>query len=390
MNTIILFWDQMNSSFDNEIFKGNIAEIEEANRSNSSYSELYFNDYKLFVNSSQRVEAGDRFFVFCYGGKQSGIYCSGYLASDYYEYEEQYKDGRIINDLDLIPDFIIHPDYHQILSVEMLKESIPDIEWSKINYGRFITKEQSTKIDSLWHDFLEKNSGIFDHWSAKQNYDFDFFLPQEEEMVYINLTDNGKFSAWNYRCDLKIECDDIETTMQMSRDIIRAKYGESKKVKFEFCYYFCDNNKLVESFLKMISNSCKDKKDQSGRPIIEQILKSSLIDTLAEGRIIAILLRLIEEGLIREEDLREEGIPDDLLTSIHILIKGDKDSYDSYIEKVAHNKRATNYMIDVLDDRLKIIFRYKELKKSDFDDLNKWLKAYHKLSEVRRSGFVDN
>lgn len=176
----------------------------------------------------------------------------------------------------------------------------------------------------------------------------------------------------------------------MSRDIIREKYGESKKVKFEFCYYFCDNNKLVESFLKMISNSCKDKKDQSGRPIIEQILKSSLIDTLAEGRIIAILLRLIEEGLIREEDLREGGIPDDLLTSIHILIKGDKDSYDSYIEKVAHNKRATNYMIDVLDDRLKIIFRYKELKKSDFDDLNKWLKAYHKLSEVRRSGFVDN
>ena len=307
-----------------------------------------------------------------------------------WEDEEQFKDGRIIDNLHLIPDFIIHPDYHPILSVEILKESIPDIEWSKNDYGRFITKEQSTKIDSLWCDFLEKNSGIFVHWSAKQNYDFDFFLPQKEEMVYINLTDNGKFSAWNYRCDLKIECDDIETTMHMSRDIIRAKYGESKKVKFQFYYHFCDNNKLVESFLKMISNSCKDKKDQSGRPIIEQILKASLIDTLAEGRIIAILLRLIEEGIIREGDLQEGGIPDELLTSIHILIKRDEDSYESYIERVAQNKQATNYMIDVLDDRLKIIFRYKELKISDFDNLNKWLKAYHKLSQIRRSGFVDN
>ena len=73
MNTIILFWDQMNSSFDNEIFKRNIAEIEEANRSNSSYSEFYLDDYKLLVNSSQRVETGDRFFVFCYGRTKNSL-----------------------------------------------------------------------------------------------------------------------------------------------------------------------------------------------------------------------------------------------------------------------------------------------------------------------------
>ena len=388
MNTIILFWDQMNSSFDNEIFKGNIAEIEEANRSNSSYSELYFNDYKLFVNSSQRVEAGDRFFIFCYGGKHCGIYCSGFLASDYYEYEEQYKDGRIINDLDLIPDCIIHPDYHPILSVEILKESIPDIEWSKIDYGRFITKEQSTKIDSLWHDFLEKNSGIFDHWSAKQNYDFDFFLPQEE-CVYIGLSDEGKIKAHNYRCDIDIICDDIETAKVKAGEIIEKKYGNAKEVKFEYHYNFINDSDYVEKVLRIITETCKGVKDKSDKPYIEQVIKASQINTLSQPRILLMLLKLLEDGMITEGLLREKELPSYVLEAIHILFIKNR-SYETYIEKISKNKLACNFMIDVLSDRLNIIYKYKEIKMEELEDINKWLKAYHKLSEIRRLGFASD
>jgi len=47
--------------------------------------------------------------------------------------------------------------------------------------------------------------------------------------------------------------------------------------------------------------------------------------------------------------------------------------------------QGRDYMIDALRDKLNIVYRYKELKDEDFDNLRKWLKAYHKLMDIRLS-----
>jgi hypothetical protein len=137
--------------------------------------------------------------------------------------------------------------------------------------------------------------------------------------------------------------------------------------------------------LKLISNSCKEVKDESGNPIIWQIIKASRIDSLHGTRIIAMFLKLIELNLIKETDLQQEGIPHDLIETIHVLIKDDNESYESYIDKVANNLQGRNYMIDALRDKLNIVYRYRELNDEDFDNLRKWLKAYHKLMDIRLS-----
>jgi len=63
----------------------------------------------------------------------------------------------------------------------------------------------------------------------------------------------------------------------------------------------------------------------------------------------------------------------------------DNESYETYIDKVAQNLQGRDYMIDALRDKLNIVYRYKELKDEDFDNLRKWLKAYHKLMDIRLS-----
>ena len=117
MNTILLYWNQTNTDFDSETFLMNISEIDEVNcHKNEQYSELWFDNYKLFLDPTQKVGAGDRFFIYCYGGKNNGICISGYLSSDYYEEEQIIDGGRIVGHLDLVPNYMIHPDHHQILS----------------------------------------------------------------------------------------------------------------------------------------------------------------------------------------------------------------------------------------------------------------------------------
>ena len=386
MNTILLYWNQTNTDFDSETFLMNISEIDEVNcHKNEQYSELWFDNYKLFLDPTQKVGAGDHFFIYCYGGKNNGICISGYLSSDYYEEEQIIDGGRIVGHLDLVPNYMIHPDHHQILSGETLKTIIPEYEWDYFAYGRILNSEVSVKVEKIWKSFLEENPALFSHWSAIQSFDFSQFVPQKEETVYIGLTDDGKFKAHNYRCDLDIECDDVETVQKRSIEILEKKYGKSKEIKFEFHDYFCDNNKFVESVLKLISNSCKGVKDESGNPIIWQIIKASRIDSLHGTRIIAMFLKLIELNLIKETDLEQEGIPHDLIETIHVLIKNDNESYETYIDKVAQNLQGRDYMIDALRDKLNIVYRYKELKDEDFDNLRKWLKAYHKLMDIRLS-----
>lgn len=386
MNTILLFWNQTNTGFDSETFLMNISEIDEANcHRNEQYSELWFDNYKLFLDPTQRVEAGDHFFIYCYGGKNNGICISGYLSSDYYEEELLIDGGKIVGHLDLVPDYMIHPDHHQILSGDTLKTIIPEFEWDSSAYGRFLTTEVSVKVEKIWKSFLEENSALFSHWSAIQNFDFSHFVPQKEETVYIGLTDEGKFRAHNYRCDLDIECDDIETAKKDSISFLKRKYDEFKKIKFEYTYYFSNDSDFVKNVLTLISNSCKDIKDRTGKPIIKQIIEASLIDSLEESRLIAMFLKLIELELIKETDLQQGGIPNDITETVHILIKGNKESYESYIDKVAQNLQARNYMIDALRHKLNIVYRYTELKDEDFEDIRKWVKAYHKLMDIRLS-----
>lgn len=388
MNTIVLFLNQDNAFFEDYKFQIYLDGIEMANeeRFNDYYADIYIDGYKLFLKPSQRVIAGDRFFVFYCGERSKGICISGYLASDFHQYEEQKGKGRLINDLDLVPDYMIHPNHFPILSVDLLMKSIPEFEWDDNRYGRFIEPNLSVKLEQLWHDFIEKNSGVFVHWSVIQSYDFSNFVPQEEEEIYISLSDEGKIEAHNYRGDLRIQCDDVETTQQKAKEFVDEKYGKTKKIKFQYTYYFCENHDFVERVLKFISNSCKGKNDKSGRPILRHIVKSSLFDCLHYSRILAILLRLIEEGLITENDIREEVLPTDLVETVHVLIKKDEDTYESYIDKVSKNQNARDYMISAFQDRLNIIYKYKELQPDDFVNLNNWLKAYHKLMDIRLSG----
>jgi hypothetical protein len=93
---------------------------------------------------------------------------------------------------------------------------------------------------------------------------------------------------------------------------------------------------------------------------------------------------MITEGLLREKEL-----PSYVLEAIHILFIKNR-SYETYIEKISKNKLACNFMIDVLSDRLNNIYKDKEIKMEELEDINKWLKAYHKLSEIRRLGFASD
>lgn len=386
MNTILLYWNQSNINEVRDIFHTSIREIDEVNSNhNNYYSELWYDDYKLFIDSSQKVEAGDRFFIYCYGGANNGICASGFLASDYYEEFDPMEAGRLIGHFDLVPDYLISPEHYPILCATMLTEVLPDFERIDKAYGIFLDEYQTEKLETLWRDFLDNNKDIFLHWSAKQNFDFTKFIPQKEEYVFIGLTDEGKFRAHNYRCDLDIECDDIETVKKDSILFLKRKYGESKKIKFEYTYYFSNDSDFVKSVLTLISNSCKDVKDGTGKPIIKQIIEASLIDSLEETRLIAMFLKLIELELIKETDLQEGGIPNDIIETVHILIKSSSETYESYIDKVAQNLQARNYMIDALRHKLNIVYRYTELKDEDFDNIRKWLKAYHKLMDIRLS-----
>ena len=99
---------------------------------------------------------------------------------------------------------------------------------------------------------------------------------------------------------------------------------------------------------------------------------------------IAILHDVVEDSGIGFDFLLEEGITKRIVDALICLTKQEGEDYDSFISRVLTNKDAMIVKLEDLRDNSDIT-RLKGLREKDFERLEKYSKAYSRISKALSS-----
>lgn len=132
---------------------------------------------------------------------------------------------------------------------------------------------------------------------------------------------------------------------------------------------------ILAKAIQIAVNAHEGQVDRSGEPYIQHPLRLMNNVQTIEEKIVAILHDVIEDTTITSADLREAGIPDELIVEIQALTHDPKIEYDAYVKKIAEHKIARNVKIADLKDNMDIT-RLNSITDKDIDRLKKYHRNY--------------
>lgn len=136
----------------------------------------------------------------------------------------------------------------------------------------------------------------------------------------------------------------------------------------------------LERAIEIAVKAHKGQLDKSGRPYIEHLIRVMTLGKTDNEKIVGVLHDLLEDTNMTSQDLIDEGFNSEIITAIELLTKEPTDNdYTTYIKKVKTNSIATQVKINDLTDNMNIK-RLDKLNDDDMKRLNKYLYAYHELT----------
>ena len=123
-------------------------------------SHIWPHKYDLLwdVSDCRSMRMGDRFFVVRNGQEINGIVMSGVFGSSAY-FQRNY-----MNSFSVVLDFNFTVDYneHPIVTIEQLKEAVPDFDWSR-TFGNYKLKtNQAKSLEALFAPYFDSMKGKAD------------------------------------------------------------------------------------------------------------------------------------------------------------------------------------------------------------------------------------
>lgn len=133
-----------------EISSHKVADFEHAME--DFYEDGFYYDWSIFDH--EKVHVGDRFFMLKVGNGNTGIVMSGIIVSLPYEDEDWSGKGRDVRYVRMIPDCMVHPDKSKMITIQMLDETLPGVNWNEGHSGVILDENQALKFDELWQKFM--------------------------------------------------------------------------------------------------------------------------------------------------------------------------------------------------------------------------------------------
>ena len=184
MSTVILKWNPAFSSYSMLHY---LADIRDLNLYNDS-------DFDWSVWEHERIHRGDRYYwlkVGAYG--QIGIVGAGTITSEPYSAEDWSGKGRPTFYVSYTADLLLNPDALPILTAKELQAAIPDFEWTGGHSGLVLNDTQAAALDTLWQDFVKRNSEEFERAKSLPRGDRDLiYIKPKESCTRITAKNNSK------------------------------------------------------------------------------------------------------------------------------------------------------------------------------------------------------
>jgi hypothetical protein len=135
---------------------------------------------------------------------------------------------------------------------------------------------------------------------------------------------------------------------------------------------------MIEKALEIVIKAHKGQTDKAGKPYIGHLLRVMQMGMTEDEKLCGLLHDLIEDTDFSFDMLEAEGFPPRIIDALKCLTKRKNESYDVFIDRVLTNKLATAVKINDLKDNMNIK-RLDEIRQTDIERLNKYLKAYRRL-----------
>lgn len=113
-------------------------------------------EFNWSIYEWEKAKLGDRFFMVCIGGGNTGIVMSGIFISEPYSDRDwnRVRKNKEIHYMDMKPNFIVNPETMPIITTAQLQEAIPDFEWAKGHSGTLLTDAQARKLEEVFAGYL--------------------------------------------------------------------------------------------------------------------------------------------------------------------------------------------------------------------------------------------
>lgn len=137
---------------------------------------------------------------------------------------------------------------------------------------------------------------------------------------------------------------------------------------------------LIEKSLKIALDAYTGKKDKAGKTYILHPLRIMQKMESVELKAVAILHDVIEDSDYTADDLRTEGIPDEVVEAVVSLTRNEGESYSDFIDRASRNVLARDVKLADIEDNMDIL-RLEEIREKDLERLKKYHKAYSRLKD---------
>lgn len=140
---------------------------------------------------------------------------------------------------------------------------------------------------------------------------------------------------------------------------------------------------MIQKAIEIALNAHKEQTDKNGQPYILHVMRVGLRGRTENEKIAGILHDVVEDSDWTFDKLAKEGFSETILSALECLTKKSEDEpYEEFIERVKKNPLAVSVKLNDLEDNMDIR-RMEVVQEKDMKRLNKYLKAYKELAELK-------
>ena len=127
----------------------------------------------------------------------------------------------------------------------------------------------------------------------------------------------------------------------------------------------------------------KEQSDKYGAPYVLHVLRVMNAGRTTDEKIAGVLHDLVEDTQWTFEQLDQEGFKPHIIEALRCVTKiNEEENYKDFIERIKVNPLAVAVKLNDLRDNMDLT-RMPEVAEKDLPRLNKYLKAYKELEEIK-------
>jgi len=205
-------------------------------------------------------------------------------------------------------------------------------------------------------------------------------MTNQEILLTIILQENAVFEVFeNYRS--VAQGNSLEEAKQHAMQAMVQEHGANCEVSFRFSSVGKRYQELYAKAINIMLEKHRGQVDRGGMPYYGHLIRVSRNVLAGKQKIVALLHDTIEDTDVTAEYLLEQGFPEEIVAAVVAISRREGESYEDFIDRVAANPLARVVKLADLKDNLNVL-RLPEVTEQDRQHLNRYLKAWRKLSKL--------